>query len=156
LNYKLRKTSDNEEKGENKDKAPSHALFFIPVQFWAIIIPVFFVWAGYSEQQAQYQDKIYLQEPQSGDLYLTDFSKVFTDTNSSFKYGIMKVATSTDDNKVKLLIGQLTYVLHSGPEKDITNNKTMDSSYFSEDIIILNLEEIQKLYSLGGIYRILR
>ncbi|MDJ0814055.1 MAG: hypothetical protein QNJ23_10010 [Woeseiaceae bacterium] len=44
LNYKLRKVLINEETGEAVGKAPSHTLFFIPVEYWAVIVLALFFW----------------------------------------------------------------------------------------------------------------
>jgi hypothetical protein len=42
LNHKKRQTLVDEETGEVQGKAPSHSLFFIPIEYWAVIIPALF------------------------------------------------------------------------------------------------------------------
>ena len=39
VNYKKRIVEDNYFTGK-KDKSPSHTFFFIPVEYWAVIVPV--------------------------------------------------------------------------------------------------------------------
>jgi hypothetical protein len=46
LNHIKRETVVDEETGEVLGKAPSHYLFFIPVEYWAVIIPAVFYWAS--------------------------------------------------------------------------------------------------------------
>jgi hypothetical protein len=41
LNYKNRQVIIDPESGEKK-KSPAHSLFFIPIEIWAVIIPVLF------------------------------------------------------------------------------------------------------------------
>lgn len=45
LNYVKRGTIIDEETGEVLGKSPSHYLFFIPVEYWALITPAVFLWA---------------------------------------------------------------------------------------------------------------
>lgn len=45
LNHIKRGTIVDEDTGEVLGKSPSHYLFFIPVEYWAIIIPAVFYWA---------------------------------------------------------------------------------------------------------------
>lgn len=45
LNHIKRGTLVDEQTGEVLGKTPSHYLFFIPVEYWAIITPAIFYWA---------------------------------------------------------------------------------------------------------------
>jgi RNase P/RNase MRP subunit p29 len=42
VNYKKRRIIINEETGE-EEKIPSHSFFLIPIEVWAIIIPIVFI-----------------------------------------------------------------------------------------------------------------
>ena len=44
LNYMKRQMLFDEETGEALGKAPSHSLFFIPIEFWAIIVLALTFW----------------------------------------------------------------------------------------------------------------
>ena len=44
LNHIKRKNLIDPETGEVLGKAPSHSLFFIPIEYWAVIIVVLLVW----------------------------------------------------------------------------------------------------------------
>ena len=46
LNHMRRGTVVDEETGEVLGKSPSHYLFFIPVEYWALITPALFFWAS--------------------------------------------------------------------------------------------------------------
>ena len=154
LNYKHRGTIVNEESGESL-KTPSHHLFFIPVEYWALIFPIIFVWGGYSDQLKQEQELIYLQSPQKEDVYFTDFTKVFFDEDTLSEYGIMKVESITSDGVI-LLVSQTVYNGRSGPEKDIENTKALHRNYYGESMIVLNPEIIQELFNSGAIYTVIR
>ena len=43
FNYKKRIVITNEETGRT-EKSPAHSLFFIPIEFWSIILPLLFLW----------------------------------------------------------------------------------------------------------------
>lgn len=45
LNHIKRGTIVDENTGEVLGKSPSHYLFFIPVEYWALILPAVFFWA---------------------------------------------------------------------------------------------------------------
>ena len=44
LNHKWRQILIDEETGEAVGKAPAHSLFFIPVEYWAVIVLALFFW----------------------------------------------------------------------------------------------------------------
>ncbi len=44
LNYTKRRILVDEETGEELGKAPAHSLFFIPVEYWAIIVLALLFW----------------------------------------------------------------------------------------------------------------
>jgi hypothetical protein len=44
LNYMKRQVLVDDETGEAVGKAPAHSLFFIPVEYWAIVILAFVFW----------------------------------------------------------------------------------------------------------------
>lgn len=78
LNYKAEKAVSDETDEKNNARSKPHALFFIPVEYWAIIISVLLIWVGYSAQQDNRKVIEYLNGIHSEDVYLTDFSKVFS------------------------------------------------------------------------------
>jgi hypothetical protein len=47
LNHKKRGVFVNQETGK-EEKSPSHSLFFVPIELWAIIVPIVFIWAAFS------------------------------------------------------------------------------------------------------------
>ena len=47
LNHKKRGVLVNQETGK-EEKSPSHSLFFVPIELWAIIVPIVFIWAAFS------------------------------------------------------------------------------------------------------------
>ena len=154
LNYKLRYSFIDRESGKSK-KTPSHALFFIPIEFWAIIIPIFLIFIGNNIQQDRERERVYLQKPHNGDIYITDFSKIFPSIDNNYKYGVMKVQSMTS-NEAKLLISNVTYKLSYTPQEDFRKNKTNDRKYFQEEMIILGFDEIQDYYNSGAIKNIMR
>jgi hypothetical protein len=46
VNHK--KASFINEETDEEEKLPSHSLFFIPIEVWAIIVPIVFIWTALS------------------------------------------------------------------------------------------------------------
>jgi hypothetical protein len=44
LNHKRRQLLIDEETGETVGKAPAHSLFFIPVEYWAVVVLALIFW----------------------------------------------------------------------------------------------------------------
>lgn len=154
LNYRKRIVIVDEDTGK-KRKSPSHSLFFIPVQFWAVIIPALFLWVeSYSaEQEALYAS--YLEAPEVDDKYLVDYSEVFEGLDSEFKYGVMKIKSIADDN-IEFFLSELSYDGKSGPRVDVSEGKANSKGYFIEDSMFFTLDELQDLKQRDGIYSIVR
>jgi len=70
---------------------PSHSLFFIPIQYWGIILPlVMFTGKTLSDSQKAH-DIAAIQSAAIGDRYYIDVTKVLADKETKFKYSVMKL-----------------------------------------------------------------
>lgn len=155
LNYRAKKVVFDETDEKNNTRSKPHALFFIPVQYWAIIIPVLLTWVGYSAQQDSKKAIEYLNEIHSGDVYLTDFSKVFSSVETSYKYGLLKVE-KVNAEKVSLLASKSVYNIKKGPKDDVVNGKDKVADYFEDKSIGFTDEELRTLFYSGAIYKVIR
>ncbi|OAD24009.1 conserved hypothetical protein, membrane [Candidatus Thiomargarita nelsonii] len=155
LNYKKRKIIHDERTGEPIGKSPSHALFFIPVEYWAILIPAIFILSfNYSAEQDK-QDLAYLEAPAVNDQYLVDFTKIYEGADKKYKYGVIKVTAITEDG-VDVILSDVAYDKISGPRKDIRNNKTNDSKYYSSQMTHFKKSELIEMKKREAIYSVYR
>ncbi len=129
---------------EGIKKSPSHTLFFIPIEFWAIIIPAVFYWLNSYQAEMDAQDLAYIESPIVNDKYLVDFTKVFVSDEEKFKYGIMRVVTVFPWG-VEVKNSKVAYSNIAGVRKDIREGKTNDTNYYYNEITIFKKEELVKL-----------
>lgn len=154
LNYKYRPNILDLETAE-EHRSPSHTLFFIPIQYWAIIIPVFFVWQQYDAVEQDAQDKIYIASPEVNDIYHVDYSKIIEGMDDKFKYGSMKV-TEVSSNGVQVLVSKLVYDRQTGVAKDIREDKTDNREYFTDEVSVFTHQELIEFEQVDAIYSISR
>jgi hypothetical protein len=94
VNYKKRTVITDEETGK-KQKSPSHTLFLIPIEFWAVLLPVLFLWLQNVTQEKDAVNMSYIENPAINDLYSTDFTKMYEGADKEYKYGMMKVVSTS-------------------------------------------------------------
>jgi len=154
LNFRKRITVTDESTGKSK-KSPAHALFFIPIQFWAIILPALFFYFESHIAEVEAKETVLIQSPKVHDLYSTDFSKVFEGANPEYKYGVLRVA-SLSPNGVTVQISELTYNLKTGVNKDVREGKTSEVSYYlsNEYDTQFSISELSELHSKGVIFAV--
>ncbi|MFO6425233.1 hypothetical protein [Motilimonas sp. KMU-193] len=154
FNYKKRQVFIDPETG-NKKKSPSHTLFFIPVEAWALIIPVAFFWLESNTAQTNAQEMAYIESPAVNDIYSVDFTKLFTESDEKFKYGTLLVVDVKQDG-VEVLASDMAYDGKSGVRKDIRKGKASAKSYYSGESFFISTQFIQELKNTGGVFQVSR
>ena len=132
-----------------------HSLFFIPVEFWAIIAPALIIWALQYDAEKTEMELAYANAPEVNDIYLADLSELFELNDAKFKFGAMKVVEVIGDD-VYVVVSLDAYDGKSGPRKDHTSGDLNRSDYFSEESVDFSIEEIVALKSDKTIYQIYR
>ncbi|MFC1578978.1 hypothetical protein ACFL3Y_01155 [Pseudomonadota bacterium] len=154
LNHKNRLIGFDDETGKTK-KSPSHSLFFIPVEYWSVIVPVLFIWLASYSVNLDNQTVAFVKAPMINDLYLADFSEIFEDSDKEFKFGVMKVtAVNVDD--VEIEVSATVYEKKSGLRRDISNGKADAQGYFAEGRVGFTKKELMELKELGAIFSVSR
>ena len=157
LNYKKRTVLINEETGE-KEKSPSHTLFFIPIEFWAIILPVLSFFAITQSADEYAQDMAYIESPVVNDKYIVDFSEIdiFKEYSSDdITYGIMKV-TSISPQGIEFVVSTTIQNKTSGVRKDIRDGKANDVNYFSTNTVVFRKDELVNFRKTHAIKSVVR
>ena len=154
VNYKKRTVITDEETG-NKQKSPSHTLFLVPIEFWAILLPVLFLWLQNVTQEKDAENMSYIETPAINDIYSADFTKMDEGADEEYKYGMMKVV-STSPAGVEVSISKIAYDKKSGVSIDIREARQNDASYFYEEPASFTQNELLNLLSTDGIYSVER
>lgn len=154
LNYVKRVISVNEITGKKK-KSPSHSLFFIPIEIWALLVPLCVAWMEYGDIKSDKQDLVYLEQPAVNDLYLSDYSKMFDWDDKEYRYGILKVKSVSDEN-VQILVGNMAYKLRASAKEDVLKNKVFKKDYFRDDMFSISREHLANLKNEKAIRSVIR
>jgi stalled ribosome alternative rescue factor ArfA len=153
LNHKKRVTLIVEETGQ-RQKSPSHALFFIPIEYWSVIVLALSIWLGISSSQDFEEDIAYLNSPVINDLYTMNFKRAFG-VKSEHEYGVVKVV-AVDTLSVELLLSKSVYKSIRGPSSDVRKNKTNGTEYFSrvtKSIPFKELAALREIQTISSVYR---
>lgn len=153
VNYKHREVLIDEEAG-TKTKASSHTLFFIPVEFWAIIIPAFLIWVDNYSEEKNAKELSYINAPKINDLYLLDITRTEGGVEDEFKYGLFKVVGVQSDG-VDVSDGRYVFSTKKAARKAIPESKTKED-YYSEDIYFIDTQALISLQNDGDIFSIRR
>ncbi|MZR63111.1 hypothetical protein [Alcanivorax sp. DP30] len=154
LNYKKRQVTIDEESGKKK-KSPAHSLFFIPVEAWAVIIPVLFFWMQIQTAKTDAKEMAFIESPAVNDVYSVDFTEIFTDTDQKFKYGTLKVVEVKSDG-VEVLASEIAYDGKSGVRKDVREGKANNQGYYSGEPFFIPRQYIIELKNQDGIFQVSR
>ncbi len=154
LNYKKRQVIIDEESGKKK-KSPAHSLFFIPVEVWAVIIPVLFFWMQSYTAETDAKEMAFIESPAVNDVYSVDFTEIFTDTDKKFKYGTLKVVEVKPDG-VEVLASDIAYDGKSGVRKDVREGKANNQGYYSGEPFFISKQYVIELKNQDGIFQVSR
>lgn len=143
----------NRHQGEGP-RPPQHALFFVPVQYWAVLLPLLFGGFQYMDARNQEENALYVTEPQVGDRYLMDFRNAFEDVDPDYPYGAMKVV-AVNSTGVKVVLSEYMFELRAGIREALNENK--EEGRFNEEANFhFAFEEIEALVASEEIFDVQR
>lgn len=154
FNFRKRTVLVNEETGE-KRKSSSHAFFWIPIEFWAVIVPVLFTVIAYHDAAEKEQFQALLAAPQVNDVYLVDFSEIYEDSDETYRYGALKVVDVVD-REVVMVPSEMGYNLRKGPREAFASGEMDKPAYFLEQPLYIDTDGLLDLHEKGGIYSVIR
>lgn len=159
LNYRNRPVHKDEETGE-LTQAPSHTFFYLPMQFWAVIYPIFFVWLSVTSAQETAETEAYLAAPQVNDIYITNFyndteNLLSEEKDDKFQVSVLKI-TSVDADGVMTVSALYLYKAAHKAKRDIYKTLTKKEKQFHDDPIFYSWDELRSLRDKGVILSIHR
>lgn len=136
-------------------KSSSHTLFFIPIEYWAIIIPALFFWMQNYVAELDAKDLALIEAPAINDNYSVDFTQIYTDADETYKYGLLKVVSIQSDG-VEVVMSKMGYDKESGVRKDISERKALDKKYFFSEPFFIDKQSLIDLKKNDGIFQVTR
>ena len=117
----------------------------------AIVAVIAIAFGIYQDNQ---QEAAYIAAPQVHDYYIIDVRDVFDDTESPYRYGLMRIAKVAPE-AVIFQIGDTVYNKSKGLRKDISSGAASQDSYYS-GYAEFTQAELTRLHDNGGIQSIER
>lgn len=118
-----------------------------------LLIAFFSYLDGQDKKQAELA---MLDRPQVNDVYLADFSKLFTDIDmEGYNYGALKI-TSLSDDGISFAVSKESYTTRSGVRKRLRKGFPEPGDYLDDNDILISYESVRELYHSGtfaGIHR---
>jgi hypothetical protein len=150
VNVKKRKIFKDPVTGEIR-KSPSHTLFFVPIQYWSIILILFMIVGIYE------QERKLIIYPQIDDKYITDFSKIFEEIDQEYKYGILKII-AVENDIIQVLTSDYCFTSISGVQECIQKNEDDTDDFYNdiENSIFFGKDELIDLHQDRVIRSIIR
>lgn len=120
-----------------------------------IIITCLILFGVYAAQQDNIQEAAYVEQPAVNDLYIVNFTKIFTGVDPKYKYGLMKIK-QISAGQVEFQVSKIAYNKTSGVRKDIRERKTSSDSYYESEPLSIDIGKLKSMKDTGAIYSIER
>lgn len=125
----------------------------IPMFSGLIIIACLILYGVYAAQQYDIQEAVYIEQPAVNDLYIVNFTKIFTDVDPKYKYGLMRIKQISAD-QAEFQVSKIAYNKISGVRKDIRERKTSSDSYYDSEPLYIDIGKLKSMKDTGAIYSI--
>ena len=127
----------------------------LPMFSGLIIIGLIAIGLTYAGQQTDSREATYITQPAVSDYYVVDFTKIYSEADAEYPYGLMRVS-DVSPSGIEVQIGSMIYNLASAVRMDISEGKAAADNYYEPDTILFELAELQELRNSGAIHSIQR
>jgi len=127
----------------------------VPMFSGLILLACVALFLTYSVYQEKMHNAAYIEQPMVNDLYVFDFNRIYKDSDSEYKYGIMRIK-SMNSSDAEFQVGQMAYSKVSGAKKDIRNNKVYADAYYGTKSVYISLFKLKEMKESGIIKYITR
>lgn len=127
----------------------------LPMFSGLIIIAFLMLFGVFTIQQDNAQEAAYINQPAVNDIYIVNFTKIFTDTDPKFKYGAMRVKYLSS-TQIELQVSSMAYNKASGVLDDIRDKKSSSDSYYENELLYIDIDKLKEMKSTGAIYSVER
>ena len=127
----------------------------LPMFSGLILIGLIAIGLTYAGQQADVREATYITQPAVNDYYVVDFTEMYTEADSEYPYGLLRVA-NVSSGVVELQVGSMIYNRTTGVRSDIRDGKAAAENYYESETLHFGLAELQGLKESGAIRSIVR
>lgn len=154
FNIRWRGVVEDPETGETRT-APAHSLFFVPIEYWSVIIPIAGFWLSTSIAETDARELAMIQDPAVGDVYSVDFRELYEDADGEYPYGLLKVVGLSPEG-VEVVASQYVYDRRAGVRKALREGEAADPEFFLEDAFVLEGPLLLELLESDAIFAVRR
>lgn len=119
------------------------------------IIAAFVAFVAVDRSQDAEQERLYMENPAIGDLYVVKVSKFFEGGDPEYDYMLMRVDSVAGD-QIGFKVGNMQYNISRGPKEDISNGKADSPDYYDDQVQVFAIDELKVIRDDGGIRSIRR
>lgn len=119
------------------------------------LIASFVAFVAVDNAQNVEQERLYLANPEIGDMYVVKVSKFFDGGDPAYDYVLMRVE-SVNGDQVEFKTGTLQYNKAGGPNDDIGKGKARDPGYYGDEVYMIGIDDLRAIRDDGGIHSIVR
>lgn len=127
----------------------------LPMFSGLFIIAFLGLFGVFAVQQDNIKEAAFIEQPAINDLYIVNFTKIFNESDSKFKYGVLRVKSLSSD-QAELQVSKIAYNKTSGVRKDIREKKTFSDSYYDNKPLYIEIGKLKEMKESGAIYSIER
>ncbi len=119
------------------------------------LIAAFVAFLAVNDSRNAEQERLYLANPEVGDMYIVRVSKLFEGGDPEYDYVLMQVE-SVDGDQIGFKAANTQYNIARGPKDDIISGKSENPDYFGADVHMFAVDELAAIRDDGGIHAIER
>jgi hypothetical protein len=114
-----------------------------------VLLLLIALFSYFSAQQAKQNELAMLDRPQVGDVYVADFSKLFTDVDmEGYNFGALKISSLRDDG-ITFAIAKVSYKTKYRVKKSLRKRPPESDEYFEDNEILISNQGVKELYNSG-------
>lgn len=136
-------------------KSPQHHFLFVPIQYWVLIVPLFFVWANEGAEKYRERDIAMITTPQVGDIYYVNMQEIQDGYTEVHKYGAMKVV-SFDESGIQFVMSRKVYIKSRGPRLDYRGGEVKSDTYFDTQVVTYKKEQLISFRKESSVLSVVR
>jgi hypothetical protein len=119
------------------------------------LVAAFVAFIAVRESREAEQERLYMENPAIGDMYVIKVSKTFEGGDPEYDYALMRVE-SVDAEQVGFKLAFTHYNIARGPKDDIGDGKADSPDYYDDPVHLFATDELRAIHEDGGIRSIHR
>ena len=127
----------------------------LPMFSGLFLIALIVMWFEYNDQQVDAREATYIAQPAVNDYYVVDLTKIYTEADAEYPYGLLRVSDVTTSG-IEAQVGSMIYNMTSGVRQDIRDGKAAADDYYEPETQFFEMAELQDLMNSGAIRSIER